>query len=140
MNFHEVLWIILIMWWFRLHWDFSLSKFWLCWDFVILGFWHVTISVVRILACQDLGCWDYNPEPLILMEMKTHLLLCVFELHFYFFFVLSEHILCKESIVIGKKFDFEILTYLYILRSPEFIYAIFTEMYACICAYVCEGT
>ena len=39
--------------------------------------------------------------------------------------LLSEHVLCKESIVIAKKFDFEILTYLYVLRSREFIYAIF---------------
>ena len=53
-------------------------------------------------------------------------------------FLLSEHILCKESIVIVKKFDFEILTYLYVLMSPEFIYAIFGVMYVCmcVCAYV----
>ena len=38
-------------------------------------------------------------------------------------FLLSEHVLCKESIVIVKKLDFEVLTYLYVLRSPEFIYA-----------------
>ena len=50
--------------------------------------------------------------------------------------LLSEHILRKESIVIMKKFDFEILMYLYVLRSPEFIYAIFTVMYVCVC--VCE--
>ena len=54
-------------------------------------------------------------------------------------FLLSEHILCKESIVIVKKFDFEILTHLYVLRSPEFIYAIFSVMYVCVCVciYVC---
>ena len=52
------------------------------------------------------------------------------------YFLLSKHILCKESIVTVKKFDFEILTYLYVLRSPEFIYAIFTVMYVCI--YVSE--
>ena len=44
-------------------------------------------------------------------------------------FLLSEHILCTESIVIVKEFDFEILTYLYVLWSPEFIYAIFGVMY-----------
>ena len=52
-----------------------------------------------------------------------------------FAFWLSKHILCKESIVIAKKFDFEILTYLYVLRSLEFIYTIFTVMYECM--YVC---
>ena len=46
-------------------------------------------------------------------------------------FLLSEHILYKESIVILKKFDFEISTYIYVLRSPEFIYAIFGVMYVC---------
>ena len=50
-------------------------------------------------------------------------------------FLLSEHILYKESIVIVKKFDFEILTYLYVLRSIEFIYAIFRVMSACM--FVC---
>ena len=29
-----------------------------------------------------------------------------------------------------KKFDFEIFIYLYVFRSPEFIYAIFAVMYA----------
>ena len=48
-------------------------------------------------------------------------------------FLLSEHILCKEGIVIVKKFDFEIFTYLYVLRSPEFIYAILGVMYVCVC-------
>ena len=52
-------------------------------------------------------------------------------------FLRSEHILCKESIVIVKKFDFEILTYLYVLRSPEFIYAIFGVMYVCVCVCIC---
>ena len=51
-------------------------------------------------------------------------------------FLLSEHILGKESIVIVRKFDFEILTYLYVLRSPKFIYDIFGVMYVCMC--VCE--
>ena len=55
-------------------------------------------------------------------------------------FLFSEHILCKESIDIVKKFDFEILTYLYVLKSPEFIYAIFAVIYVCmcVCMYVSE--
>ena len=50
----------------------------------------------------------------------------------------SEHTLCKESIVIVKKLDFEILTYLNVFRPPEFIYAIF---YGDVCMYVnmCAG-
>ena len=51
-------------------------------------------------------------------------------------FLLSEHILRKESIVIVKKFDFEIFIHLYVLRSPEFILVIFTVMYACIRMWV----
>ena len=52
-------------------------------------------------------------------------------------FLLSEHILCKESIVGLKRFDFEIFTYLYVLKSPEYIYAIFEVMYVCVCMCVC---
>ena len=52
-------------------------------------------------------------------------------------FLLSEHILCKERIVLVKKFDFEILTYLYVFRSTEFICAIFTVMYVCMCVCLC---
>ena len=52
-------------------------------------------------------------------------------------FLLSEDILCKESILIMKKFDFEILTYLYILRPPQFFYAIFMMIYAFNCVRVC---
>ena len=52
-------------------------------------------------------------------------------------FLLSEHILCKESIAIAKKVDFEILAYLYVFRSPEFIYAIFVVLYECMCVCVC---
>ena len=55
----------------------------------------------------------------------------------FLFFLLSEHILCKESIVIVKKFDFEILTYLYVLRPQEFIYAIFAVMHVCMCICAC---
>ena len=51
-------------------------------------------------------------------------------------FLHSEHILWKKSIVIVKKFDFEILTYLYLLRSLELIYAIFTVMCVCVCMFV----
>ena len=50
-------------------------------------------------------------------------------------FLLSEHVPCKESIVIMKKFDYEILIYLYVLRYSDFIYAIFTVVY--VCMYVC---
>ena len=50
--------------------------------------------------------------------------------------LLSEHILCKESIVIVKEFDFEIFTYLCVFRSPEFLYAIFMVMYVCMCVCV----
>ena len=55
----------------------------------------------------------------------------------FYLLLLSKHILCKKSIVIEKKFDFEILTYLYVFRSPEFLCAIFTVMYICICVCVC---
>ena len=48
--------------------------------------------------------------------------------------LLSEHILCKENIVIVKKFDFEILTHSYVLRSSEFIYSTFCGG---VCMYVC---
>ena len=45
------------------------------------------------------------------------------------------NVLCKESIVITKKFDFEILAHLYSSRSSQFIcdtrYAIFTVMDVC---------
>ena len=54
-------------------------------------------------------------------------------------FLFSEHILCKESIVIVKKFDFGIFhVFIHLLRSPQFIYAIFAVMYASMC--VCEWT
>ena len=51
------------------------------------------------------------------------------------FFFLFEHMLRKESFVI-KKIDLEIMTDLYVLRTPEFIYAIFIEMY--VLMYVSE--
>ena len=60
------------------------------------------------------------------------------EIYCIFPFLLSEHILCKESIVVVKKIDFQISTYLYVLRSSEFIYAIFMVicMYVCVCLCV----
>ena len=68
-------------------------------------------------------------------DLNTFLILSQHFLKKYFF--ISEHILCKESIMILKKFNFEILTHLYILRSHEFIYAILvTCIYMCV--YVSE--
>ena len=43
--------------------------------------------------------------------------LFLYRVSFFLSFLLSEHILCKERIAIVKKFDFEILTHLYVLRS-----------------------
>ena len=40
-------------------------------------------------------------------------------------FLLSEHILCKESTVVIKKFELETLTHLCALKSHEFVYAFF---------------
>ena len=50
-----------------------------------------------------------------------------------FIFTFRTYILYKESIAIEEKFDFEILIYLYVLRSPEFNYGIYTVVYACMC-------
>ena len=52
---------------------------------------------------------------------------------FHLSFLLSEHVLCKASIVIMKKFDSEILMHLYVFRYLEFIYAIFGVMHVCMC-------
>ena len=52
-------------------------------------------------------------------------------------FLLFEHMLCKKSIVIVKKFDFEIFIYLHVFRPPEFFYANFMVMYVCVYACVC---
>ena len=52
-------------------------------------------------------------------------------------FLLSEHILCKKSFVIEKKFDLEILMYLHVLRSPEVIYANFEVMCLCVSEHDC---
>ena len=53
-------------------------------------------------------------------------------------FLLSEHILCKESIVIMKEIDFEILTNLYFFRFSDSIYAIFTMTCARLCVCTCD--
>ena len=66
----------------------------------------------------------------------TEFLRLVFLKNLRFRFLLSENI-SKECIVIVKKFDFEVFPYLYVLRSPEFIYAICEVMYVCICECVC---
>ena len=51
--------------------------------------------------------------------------------------LLSEHIILgKKRIVIAKKFEFEILTYLCVFMSPEIIYATFTMLYVCVCMWV----
>ena len=52
-------------------------------------------------------------------------------------FLLPKHVLCEESIAINKLFDFEILIYWYILRSPEFIYAIFMVVYVYVSKHDC---
>ena len=45
----------------------------------------------------------------------------------------------RKGIILMKKLVFKILTHSYVLRVPEFIYAIFAVMYACmcICMFVC---
>ena len=56
------------------------------------------------------------------------------------YFLLSEHIVRKESIVIVKKFDFEILTYFCILRSAELFLCYFcgdVRMHVCMCVCMC---
>ena len=58
--------------------------------------------------------------------------LVMVEIVFFFF----ERILCEESIVI-KKINFDILIYLYVLRPPEFTYAVFEVTYVSVCACVC---
>ena len=51
-------------------------------------------------------------------------------------FLLSEHILCKESIAILKKINFQIFTYLYVFRSPEF-FMLFLQWCRYIFVYIC---
>ena len=72
-------------------------------------------------------------KKILLSAIFSYLNLIFYALHctvicFYIYslsFLLSDHILCKKSIVIRKKIDIEIYTYLYGLKSPEFVYAIF---------------
>ena len=64
----------------------------------------------------------------------------IIEFYFLFLFnivyiLLSEYILCKANIVIVKELDYEILTYFYVFRSPEFMFAVFIVMDGCV--YVC---
>ena len=51
-------------------------------------------------------------------------------------FTYLTYTICKESIATAKKFDFEILTYLYVLGSPDFIYAIFMVKNVCMCMWM----
>ena len=44
-----------------------------------------------------------------------------FKIHMFIRFLLFECMLSKENIVIIKKSGFEIMTYLHVLRYPEFI-------------------
>ena len=57
-------------------------------------------------------------------------------LFIYLFILIFNYIQLKENITIMKKYDFEILTYLKVFRSPEFICIVFVVMYARICVYV----
>ena len=52
-------------------------------------------------------------------------------------FYYSNMLLHKENVIIVKKFDIEILTYLYVLKSLEFIYATFTVIYVCMYECMC---
>ena len=52
-------------------------------------------------------------------------------------FLPSEHILCKESIVTVKKFDFEILTYLYVSGIHLYYFRDDVCMYVCMCVSLC---
>ena len=91
------------------------------WDHITLGVPMTPISYERVW----LDIFSY---------VSTSLLFLAFRLNAIRFF---EHILCKDSIVIVKKFDFEILTYSYVLWSQEIIYAIFAGIYVCMCACLC---
>ena len=90
-----------------------------------------TSSVRAFYVQKGYSCIsEFNPFYLFPYLTLYSLIIIIVKLLF------SEHILCKESITVVKKFDFEILTYLYVLKSPEFIYAMFMVMYACV--YVSE--
>ena len=101
------------------------------WKIIVTNQWRNTYSIlknilkitekqiytVHICTCQATPS-NKNQKKIKLVYVKP--------------FLLSNHILCKKIIVIMKKFDFKVLTYLYVCRSAEFIYAIFTVMYACV--------
>ena len=54
-------------------------------------------------------------------------------------FLLSEHILCEETIVIMKKTTYRFFTYLYVLTASKLVCAIVKVMYVCKCARVYES-
>ena len=62
----------------------------------------------------------------------------MFIVKLFFGLSLPDDTLCKESIVIEKKFDLEILTYLCDLKCPEIIYTVFMLMHVCVYACVYE--
>ena len=102
----------------------------------ILPMKHSTASYFKILLCGRI--MKFKLQHIMKWALVSSLAVSIFEhvkevsLHcLNVSFLLSEHILCKESIVIVKKFDFDIFTYLYVFRSSEFICAIFTVMYVC---------
>ena len=71
-----------------------------------------------------------------ILDVKVFRVTVIFGFFTFRIFFLSEHITFKKNIVIVKKFDFEILAYLYILGSSEFIYSIVTVINVCVCACV----
>ena len=88
--------------------------------------------------------WSLRIFKCVRISHTQKILICFCRLKcpsYYLLFLLSEHMLYKESIVIVKVFDFEILTYSYALRPLVFIYAIFmvmyVSMYVCMHMYVC---
>ena len=118
------------MWIIEIHLHFNATPF--LWPRIIVeltmdgvSLWNVASSVTEAMVTGLTICATVN-----VVELFVKTIISILQT---ILFLLSEHILCKESIVIVKKFDFEILTYLYVLRSPEFIYTIFAVMYACMC-------
>ena len=67
----------------------------------------------------------------VLLELIFSLLhgFCLFFFFRLSLFLLPEHILCEKSILVMKIFEFKILIFSYVLKSPEFIYATFTAAY-----------
>ena len=103
------------------------SNVWTVWQlyFILLGL------TSRLILCYNAIC-----DPSLAIFQQCILLSITDYFHIFqkgcwfwldFLFLLSEHIMCilnKESIVIMRKFDFEMLIYVYGLRSPEFVSAI----------------